>query len=219
VKIVKIGHLFCTTAPFFPNSPKSCFTMLFNRADTPQNCPWACADLNPHLIHDFFRPPKSTFQTASRSVQPLYFTMGRPFLPQNSLSLSYAASGVWTPSNTRFLGPTQVNIPNNISIAIAVFTGSRSWQTERPRYSLCNNRPHLCSIAMGPNNNQAYSEYKHSLTFRVRPYLRFLNFRNFNGQNAQERQTASLCRISWRSVKQLRRYGGFSIFQDDKSSF
>jgi len=34
-----------------------------------QNCPVACGDLDPHLIHDFLGPPESTLQTASQAVQ------------------------------------------------------------------------------------------------------------------------------------------------------
>jgi len=55
---------------------------------------------------------------------------------------------------------------------------------------------------------------KHSLTFRVRPYIGFVNFRNFNGENAREDQTASPCQMSWRSAKVLRRYGDFFYFSN-----
>ena len=55
-----------------------------------------------------------------------------------------------TPSNTWFLGPTQVLNPNGISIGSTVFAGLTSVtdrrtdrQTDRPRYSVSNNRPHL----------------------------------------------------------------------------
>ena len=36
----------------------------------PQNCRFSWGDLDPHLIHGSLGPPKSTTQTASRSVQP-----------------------------------------------------------------------------------------------------------------------------------------------------
>jgi len=39
------------------------------------------------------------------------------FLPQIALS----SVGIWTPSNTWFLGPTRVHIPNAILIGSAVF--------------------------------------------------------------------------------------------------
>jgi len=54
--------------------------------------------------------------------------------------------GIWTPSNTWFPGPTQVLNPNRSSIGAAIFAGLTSVtdrQTERPRYSVGNNRPHL----------------------------------------------------------------------------
>jgi len=47
---------------------------------------------------------------------------------------------------TCFLGPTRVHNPNSLSIGSAVFAGLTivtDRQTDRPRYSVCNNRPHL----------------------------------------------------------------------------
>ena len=37
----------------------------------------------------------------------------------------------------------------------------------------------------------------------------FLKFQMYNGRNGQEGRTASPCHISWRSLKQLPRYGDF----------
>jgi len=51
-----------------------------------------------------------------------------------------------TPFNTCFLGPTQFHNPNGISIGSAVFAGLATvtdQQTDRPHYSICNNRLHL----------------------------------------------------------------------------
>ena len=70
----------------------------------------------------------------------LYFTMGRPFPPQNCPF----PWGIWTPSNTWFPRPTRVLNPNGISIGSAVLGGLTSVtnrQTDRPRYSVGNNRP------------------------------------------------------------------------------
>jgi len=53
----------------------------------------------------------------------LYFTMGRPFSPQN-LPLLMGGSG--PPSNRCFTGPTQVLNPNSSSIGAAVFAGLTS---------------------------------------------------------------------------------------------
>ena len=57
--------------------------------------------------------------------------------------------GISTPSNTWFLGPTRVHNPNGISIASAVFAGLTivaDRPTNRPCYSICNNRPHLRTV-------------------------------------------------------------------------
>ena len=53
---------------------------------------------------------------------------------------------IWTPSVTWFFGPTRVLNPNNTSIGSGVsacLTTVTGRQTDRSRYSVCNNRPHL----------------------------------------------------------------------------
>ena len=59
-------------------------------------------------------------------------------------------------NNAWFLGPTWVRNPNGISISSAVLQGSWSCQTnrpsDRPRYSVCNNRSHLRSTVVRPND-------------------------------------------------------------------
>jgi len=53
---------------------------------------------------------------------------------------------MWTPSNTWFLRPIQIHKPNGISIGSAVIAGLTlvtNRPTDRPRYSVCKNRPHL----------------------------------------------------------------------------
>jgi len=57
-----------------------------------------------------------------------YFTMGRPFPLQNCPF----PWGIWTPSNTWFLGPPESSTQTNRL-------------ADRPRYSICNNRPYLCT--------------------------------------------------------------------------
>ena len=56
------------------------------------------------------------------------------------------------PSNTCFLEPTQVHIPNGISVGSATFAGliivthrPTDQPTDRPRYSAYNNRPRVCT--------------------------------------------------------------------------
>jgi len=64
-----------------------------------------------------------------------------------STRIAPSHEGIWTPW---FLGPTPVLNANGISIASCVFVGLSSaadWQTDRetdrPRYSIGNNRPHV----------------------------------------------------------------------------
>jgi len=74
----------------------------------------------------FLGPTESTFQMASGSVQsilhssqqrvPILYT-GPPF-PHSKLPLSM---GIWTPSNTCFLGPTRAHSLNGMSICSVVF--------------------------------------------------------------------------------------------------
>ena len=62
-------------------------------------------------------------------------------------------------SNTWFFGPTRILNPNGISIGAAVFaelTSMTDRPTDRPRYTVGNNKPHLRTIhstMMQPNNN------------------------------------------------------------------
>jgi len=103
-----------------------------------------------HMIptaHPSPQPKRHPYQfsclcTDDRRVS-LYFTMGRPFSP----NICPFPWGIWTPSNTWFHGSTQVLNPNGSSISAAVLQGSLVWQTDRqtdrPRYSVGKNRPHL----------------------------------------------------------------------------
>jgi len=42
------------------------------RTFPPQNCPFTWEAVDPHLIHGLLRPPESSTQTASLSVQPFF---------------------------------------------------------------------------------------------------------------------------------------------------
>ena len=76
-----------------------------------------------------------------------------------SPKISPYCGGISTPSNTWFLGPPKVSLPNRISIGSAVFCRAhecdqqKDWQID----SDCSKRPHLAIAAMRPNN---YSWYK-----------------------------------------------------------
>jgi len=59
-------------------------------------------------------------------------------------------------SHPWFLGLTRVNSDIGISIGSAVFsrlTNVTNRQTDRPRYSICSNRPHLAIAAMQLSSN------------------------------------------------------------------
>jgi len=65
--------------------------------------------------------------------------------------------GIWTPSNTWRLGSTGVNIPKYITIGSAAFAGLTvvtDRPTDRPRYSVCSNMPHLACAVMRPKISQ-----------------------------------------------------------------
>jgi len=94
-----------------------------------------CTHLSPHPkwhVDQF-----SCFCTA-HSRESLYFTMGSPFPPQNcpfalgDHCLVHAS-----------LGPTESATQTTSRSVQRFLQGSRWWQTDRPCYSVCNNRPHL----------------------------------------------------------------------------
>jgi len=75
-------------------------------------------------------------------------------------------------SNMCFLGPTWVHIPNGISIGAVVFarlTIVTDRQTDRPRYSVCSNRPRLrtsyCLIKVSRQQQLKFIEMFCSITF------------------------------------------------------
>jgi len=86
-------------------------------------------------------------------------TTGRIAVVHGRLNSICQVAPVCTPPNTCFLGPTRVLDPNGISIGSAVFAGLTSVtdrQTDRPRYSICNNIGRICigSTAMRPKNRR-----------------------------------------------------------------
>jgi len=90
----------------------------------------------------------SRFCTAygRRSPAPHY-----TFPPQNCPF----ARGIQITINTWFLGPTQVHIPNSISIGSAVLQAyNRNRQTDRTYHSVSNySRPHLAGSATRPKTD------------------------------------------------------------------
>jgi len=119
-------------------------------------CQWA-----PHLIRASLSPPESTPQMASRSVQPfLHSSYG--------VSLYFTVRAVHSPSKLPIAMGDVTPPPHLIRSSLSpqrkwhrsvqpFLQGWRLWQTDRstdtPRYSVCNNRPHLADAAMRPNNS------------------------------------------------------------------
>ena len=75
----------------------------------------------------------------------------RELAPVSPSKLPFHVRVSGLPSNTWFPGPTRVNIPNGITTGSADFPGL-TVVTDRPRYSVCNNRRHQASATMRPNN-------------------------------------------------------------------
>ena len=101
------------------------------------------------------RPQKGNSCRSLISIRP--FLGGSPFYTQSpkSCSLQWARhssksapfrGSICTPCNTQFSWHTRLSIPNGISIGSAVFAGLTTVTdrlTDGPRYSVCNDRPHL----------------------------------------------------------------------------
>jgi len=78
--------------------------------------------------------------------------------PLFALKLAPSRVRIWTPSNTWFLGSTQVHIPKQYLDWFSHFAGlivitdqQTDRPTDRPHYFICSNRPHLASAAMRPD--------------------------------------------------------------------
>ena len=128
-----------------------------HRIWTVQSYSSGCANVHPPSDTSFLganpRPqPKRHLYRFSHSCTAhcrlfLYFTKGRPF----PLKIT-PSQGIWTPSNTWFLGPP-VSIIQTASRSVQpLLQGSRSCQierpTDRPRYSVCKNRLHLWYVVI-----------------------------------------------------------------------
>jgi len=143
--------------PFLPSSRQR-VCILYNRPPLPpQNCPFAWADLDPHLIRASLGQTKSITQMESRSVQPFFAQHtadgsntlnGSPLPPQNCPF----PRGDLNPSNTWFLWPTGVHIPNDISIGSAISAVNKI-ATDKPFLS-----SQLSSLAVGSHLKEDFGE-------------------------------------------------------------
>ena len=148
----------------------------FHSPHWPSRCPFP-----PHFCLSFPSPSPSSSSPLKKSSLPYHLILLptiSPLLPlliitsgQNNLTKrphgrctlhcavqSYSpCCATCTPSNTCFFWPIRVHNPNGISIGSAVFAGLTivtDGLTDRPRYSVCNNKTHLCSTGKRPNNNK-----------------------------------------------------------------
>jgi len=73
----------------------------------------------------------------------------------SSFKITRSCTEIRTQSNTWFFGLTRALISNGILIGSAVVAGLTTVTgrlTDRPHYSVSNNRPHLCSTVLRPKN-------------------------------------------------------------------
>jgi len=129
-------------------------------AFSPKNYPFAWSDLDPHLTVPLAHPspnPKRHLERFNRlctahGTASIYFTMGRPFPPQNCPF----PREIWTPFNRWLFWPIRTHNRNGISIGSAVFAGLTAVQTDRPSDhavpSVTLGRIYVRNTAMRPNN-------------------------------------------------------------------
>jgi len=125
--------------------------------------------VNPHPTHGSLGPPKSSTQTTSHiSIGSAVFaqmTAGCPYTlwwdAPSPLKIALSHGGSGPPSNTWFLGPTQVLSPNGILIGAAVFAGltrvtdrQTDRQTDHATQSVTAGCIYIRSTAMWPKNAQ-----------------------------------------------------------------
>jgi len=126
----------------------------------PKNYPCTWADLDRHLVHGSLGSPKSNpnwhldwfscFCTAHHKLS-LYFTMVCPFPHQNC----HFPWGIWTPIEHMVPWSHPSPQPKWQLGRFSRFCGAHYLDrpTDRPHYSVCNNRPDLASAVIRPNNN------------------------------------------------------------------
>ena len=123
-------------------------------AQLTEECRRACTANTCFLGHTWVHNSNNILKIGSASFTQLM--ADSPYTSQWApLSLKSVPSQgmIWTPSNTWFLGPTWVLNTNGISIGSSVLQGSLLWQTDRPtdrpRYSVSNNRLYVCTQYCG----------------------------------------------------------------------
>jgi len=124
-------------------------------ASFPQNCPFPQGDLEPYVTHNSMGLSELITQTASRSVEPFLHRWpqgvpilynGTPFPPQN-------CPFPWGHLNPQLvhgsLGPPESSIQTAYRSVQSFYRAPSVTYTDRltdrPRYSVGNNRLHLCT--------------------------------------------------------------------------
>ena len=137
--------------PFFAElKAVSRYTLQQATPFSPWKLPLPTGDLNPHPIHGSLGSPEpqhkrhldwfNCFCTAHGRAS-LYFTMGRPLPSKLPLSTGVSGHHVIHSSVDSKESSTQT-----ASQSVELFLqGSLLWQTDRPCYSVSNNRPHICT--------------------------------------------------------------------------
>jgi len=136
-------------------------------------CAFPCGHTWRHLANtiELVLPLINLSSQSKRQIDPFSRSATGTAHDRKSIYLQWAAlppklplaMGMWTP-NTRFLGPTRVLNPNGISISSGIFAGLTSVtdrQTDRPRYSVGNNRLHLHRVSKNVPPSTCYNLYIH----------------------------------------------------------
>jgi len=109
-----------------------------------------------HSVHASLGPPESKSRAASRSLQPFLHSSRQSvctFSPQNCPF----PWGIWTP--WFISSPERKRYLDRFSRVCRGHYSVTDRPTDRPRYSVCNIRPHLANAAyMRPNNNRKYND-------------------------------------------------------------
>jgi len=114
-----------------------------------KSCPFAWGNLDTHLIHGSFGPPESTNQTIGSVVfftahgrESLYLTASFP------IKIVPSHGRIWTTNEYMVLWAHPSPQPKRHLDRFSRFCRDYNCHTptDRPRYSVCDNRPHLCTF-------------------------------------------------------------------------
>jgi len=139
--------------------------ILYNGPPSPLKLPLPTGGTGAHLTHDSLSPSKPKTQTVSWSGQPFLYRWpiaynGTPLSPSNCPF----PWGIWTPSNTGFLGPPESSTQTESQSVQLLLQGSLLWQTDRrtdhTTRSVTIDRIYIHTTAMWPNNTSAQQQLR-----------------------------------------------------------